>query len=79
MALLADWPAQSPDLNIIEEVWNILKKKMEARMPRNVEELWKFVEEEFYAIPDEKIDDLYRGIIKRLEAVIKANGFHTKY
>ena len=39
VCLLSDWPPQSSDLNIIENLWATLKKKVTARCPRNACEL----------------------------------------
>ena len=35
-----EWPAQSPVMNHIENVWKLLKKRNKEKNPRNVEELW---------------------------------------
>ena len=32
------WPPNSPDLNPVEDVWQILKDYVEKKNPRNVEE-----------------------------------------
>jgi len=37
--LLSDWPAQSPDLNIIESLWATLKKNVTRRHPKNQEDI----------------------------------------
>lgn len=79
VTVLEDWPAQSPDLNIIESIWAELKKKVRERMPKNLDELWSFCEEEWQKIPLKKIKDLFSSLPRRIEAVIKANGSHTKY
>ena len=40
--LLSDWPPQSPDLNIIENLWAQFKRKVSERFPSNSSKLWNF-------------------------------------
>ena len=73
------WPSQSPDLNIIEHVWDYLDRKKMERLPKNVNELWNVLKEEWYNIPIQFIENLYKSINKRLQDVIVNKGGHTKY
>jgi DDE superfamily endonuclease len=43
-----EWPAQSPDLNLIEHLWAILKKKLNQydRPPNGMLELWERIKVE---------------------------------
>jgi hypothetical protein len=40
-----DWPSNSPDLNPVKNLWNIVKTKMEKRMPKNISKLEQFMDE----------------------------------
>ena len=75
------WPAQSPDLNPIEHLWQHLKMKLgEYESPPNsIHELWERVQKEWEAIPKEVCQNLIASMPRRVEAVIKAKGGHTKY
>ncbi|QRV89356.1 Transposable element Tcb2 transposase [Ceratobasidium sp. AG-Ba] len=75
------WLASSPDLNIIEHVWEFLDRKVCSRdvLPRNKAELWEALKEEWYHIPLIFIEKLYDSIPSRLQAVIDAKGGNTRY
>ena len=79
--IVLDWPAQSPDMNIIEHVWDYLEKKLRARKvkPSNKEQLWHILEEEWENIPVHFIRDLYLNILRCVESLKKAKGSYTRY
>ena len=50
--VVMDWPAKSPDINPVENVWALLSDKVKKRdnPPRNLEELTVALQEEWQAI-----------------------------
>ncbi len=61
-----DWPACSPDLSLIENVWRILKRKMRQRRPRTVAHLKTCLQEEWDKITPETLHHLVSSVSKRL-------------
>jgi hypothetical protein len=78
---ILDWPPQSPDLNPIEHLWRHLKVTLSKfeHPPINEDEHWKRVYQTYYAIQPEVCQDLISSMPRRIEAVLKAKGGHTKY
>lgn len=78
---LLSWPAQSPDLNPIEHLWGILKRKIyEHEYPaEGVDEIWERAAAAWAKITIEEVQNLIGSMPRRIEAVIKAKGGHTKY
>jgi hypothetical protein len=79
--LTTSWPANSPDLNIIEPVWRMLKIGIYCRehQPENWEQLWSAAREEWGRINSSYILNLYHSMPCRISAVIAARGGNTKY
>jgi hypothetical protein len=78
---LLPWPAQSPDLNPIEHLWNHLKTRLEEyeEAPKEMGELWERVDKEWNEIEPEVCQNLIESMPRRVEAVIQAKGGYTKY
>ncbi|KAI2663376.1 Transposable element Tc1 transposase [Labeo rohita] len=71
--------ANSPDLNPIENLWGIVKRKMRNKRPKNADELKATVKETWASIPPQQCHRLITSMPRRIEAVIKAKGAPTKY
>lgn len=74
-----DWPANSPDLNPMEQLWAPLQDRVYRREPRTVAGLQRIIEEEWNAIPAEHLHSLVESMPRRFNAVIAARGGPTKY
>ena len=72
-------PAQSPNLNPIENMWDHLKTIVQEKNPKNVKELWTAVNAAWEGFPRERLVNLIDSMSSRCEAVIKARGGPTNY
>jgi len=76
-----DWPAQSPDLNPIEHIWDKLEQRVQARpsRPTSLPDLTNVLLEEWSKIPINTLLNLVESLLRRFEVVIAAKGRPTSY
>jgi len=62
------WPTQSPDLNPIEHLWDVLKRKVRKHKPhsKNLNELMVVLEEKWYEIEPEILENLVESMPRRI-------------
>ncbi|GFT17387.1 transposable element Tcb1 transposase [Trichonephila clavipes] len=78
---LLPWPARSPDLSPIENMWSMVVQKLTQITPAAAtpDQLWQRVEAAWSAVPQEHILSLFELMPRRVAAVIASNGGYSGY
>lgn len=79
--LFNDWPSKSPDMNIIENMWSLLARKVYegCRQYHNKAELMDGIKMAWQNISQDQIQSLYQSLPRRIIALHDAKGKWTKY
>ena len=72
-----DWPAQSPDLNPNEHLWDELEHRLRVRPNRPVPDLTNALVAEWKQVRTAMFQHLVESLPRRVEAVIAAKGGQT--
>ncbi|GFU17804.1 transposable element Tcb2 transposase [Trichonephila clavipes] len=75
------WPARSPDLNPIENVWDALGRQVAGRKypPTNKNTLIRALTEEWDKLPQQLLDNVVQSMVRRVECCITLHGGHIPY
>ncbi|GFW36502.1 transposable element Tcb1 transposase [Trichonephila clavipes] len=78
---LLPWPARSPDLSPIENMWSMVAQRLTQITPpaATLDQLWQRVGAAWSAIPQEYIQSLFESMPRRVAAVISNNGGYSGY
>ena len=72
-----EWPAASPDLNVLDYcIWSIIESEVNAEAHNSTESLKTAIETAFERLDQNIINRAVDNWMKRLDAVIKAEGGH---
>lgn len=76
-----EWPAQSPDLNPIENLWNAIEEDLKVRrvQPRSKHDLFRQVKISWESLSPAYLMKLSDSMINRCRDVVKAKGYHINY
>ncbi|GFX28863.1 transposable element Tcb1 transposase [Trichonephila clavipes] len=72
-------PPQSPDLNPIEHLWDLLERKIRQRHSTSKEMLKREIVTEWNTISSEETSKLVQSMPKRLTEVLRRKGYPTSY
>lgn len=78
---LLPWPARSPDMSPIEHVWDMVGRHLVRHGPpvTGVTDLWARLQTAWREIPQDRIQNLFDSMPRRIAALIAAHGGHTTY
>lgn len=73
------WPSQSPDINPIENLWEIVDNKIRFKNYANKDELFLALDREWKTIDPQVVQNLIRSMPRRCAEILKNKGYWTKY
>jgi hypothetical protein len=76
---LIDWPAWSPDLNPIENLWSDLKRRVYAHHANTMDELEQYIVDEWNATDLSFVADICNSMSHRLQLLHASNGHKISY
>ena len=76
---IRNWPAQSPDFNLIKNLWKTLREKAMAQNPANTDDLWKKIQDEWTKKSVGECRKLIQSCGSRCVEVVKNKELFTKY
>ena len=73
-----DWPPNSPNLNPMENMWSILKRRVEKQKPSNIDEL-ETIHEEWQNVDIRIVNNLTGSMKTRCLMIIDSGGERISY
>ncbi len=78
---LLKWPPQSPDLNPIEHLWDVVEREIHIMdvQTTNLQQLCDDIMSKWTKISEERFQQLVESMPRRIKEALKANGGPTRY
>jgi len=77
--VLPNWPASSPDLNPIENIWSVMKNEISKQRPETLDELENVIRRSWRNIPQIYINNCIESMPKMLQLLLNNLGNKIPY